>query len=89
MSHPTILVEIEQRHQEVDIRETFAYLEELGYRGSFVAPEGLRPLADFDVQRHQLDLLPQSFTVGRPAPGYVSDFLFVAVIGEDYKRSSA
>lgn len=87
--HPTILVEIEQRHQEADISETFAYLENLGYRGSFVAPDGLRPLAEFDVQRHQLDLLPQSFTVGRPAPGYVSDFLFVAAQNQDDDSRSA
>jgi FkbM family methyltransferase len=77
-STPVILVEIEQRHQEADIRETFAFLEGLGYRGRFLGAGGLRPLSEFDIRRHQTDLLPDGFAVGRPAPGYVSDFLFVA-----------
>jgi FkbM family methyltransferase len=80
-SMPTIVIEIEQRHQATDIRETFEYLRELGYSGSFLDPHGLRPLGEFDVRRHQTDLLPDSFAVGRPAPGYVSDFLFVPVAG--------
>lgn len=76
-SRPAILVEIEQRHQEADIRATFEHLEARGYAGSFVGPSGLRPLAEFDIRRHQLDLLPDGFAVGRPAAGYVSDFLFL------------
>ncbi len=76
-SRPAILVEIEQRHQSSDIRETFAHLEERGYAGWFVSATGLQPLATFDVRRHQLDLLGDGFEVGRPAPGYVSDFLFL------------
>ncbi len=76
-SRPAILVEIEQRHQAADIRETFAHLEGRGYAGWFVGPADLRPLAEFDVARHQLNLLPAGFAVGRPAPGYVSDFLFL------------
>lgn len=76
-SKPAILVEIEQRHQTPDIRDTFGHLESRGYAGWFVGPAGLRPLTDFDVARHQLDLLSNGFAVGRPAPGYVSDFLFL------------
>lgn len=75
--HPTILVEIEQRHQEADIAETFSFLTSFGYRGSFLTSSGLRPLDEFDVNRDQLNLLPEGFAVGRPAPGYVTDFLFV------------
>jgi FkbM family methyltransferase len=74
---PAILVEIEQRHQQADIRTTFDHLAAEGYAGWFVGPSGLEPLAEFDIRRHQLDLLPEEFTVGRPAPGYVSDFLFL------------
>jgi FkbM family methyltransferase len=76
-SRPAILVEIEQRHQASDIRETFAHLESRGYSGWFVGTSGLQPLAEFDLARHQLDLLGDGFAVGRPAPGYVSDFLFL------------
>ena len=76
-SQPSILIEIEQRHQEADIRETFEFLQGLGYSGSYLGPDGLRRLDEFDVRRHQTDLLSDGFAVGRPAPGYVSDFLFV------------
>jgi FkbM family methyltransferase len=83
-SRPTILIEIEQRHQDADIRNTFDYIAGLGYSGSFLSPDGLRPLEAFDVRRHQTDLLPNGFAVGRPAPGYVSDFLFIPVAGPSH-----
>ena len=43
------VIEIEQRHQDAPITDTFAYLADLGYEGRYLAPGGLRPLAEFDV----------------------------------------
>lgn len=75
-TRPTLLVEIEQRHQDGPIAGTFAYLEALGYAGHFFAPGGLAPLADFDVERDQLRHLAFATPeYGMPA-GYVADFLF-------------
>ena len=73
---PTLLVEIEQRHQATPIEATFAYLSGLGYEGWFFGPRGLAPLAEFDVERDQLaHLRPGVAEYGMPG-GYVADFLF-------------
>ena len=73
-SRPRILVEIEQRHTEIDIGETFALMYGHGYRGYALAGHRLRPIEEFDVQRDQLDLLD-----GFPGllQGYINQFLFV------------
>jgi len=84
-TRPTLLVEIEQRHQEGPIGDTFAYLTGLGYEGHYFTAEGLAPLERFDVERDQLAYLgPDVVEYGMPA-GYVADFLFVAP-GTDLPR---
>jgi hypothetical protein len=50
---PTILIEIEQRHQGGDIRETFAFLTDLGYGGHFLRDRDLCALEEFDLDRDQ------------------------------------
>jgi hypothetical protein len=52
-------------------------LTDLGYSAYCLAPEGLRELKEFNVQRDQLSYLCNGFVpYGMPA-GYVNDFLFV------------
>jgi len=75
--HPVILVEIEQRHQKEDIRDTFEYLVRLGYAGYALRAEGPAPIDEFDVRRDQLDLLSAEFLAGQMPEGYVHDFAFV------------
>jgi hypothetical protein len=71
-----LLVEIEQRHQDAPIGETFAHLAGLGYAGRYFGPHGLTALAQFDVERDQLAHLgPGVEEFGMP-DGYVADFLF-------------
>ena len=75
-ARPRLLLEIEQRHSDVDIDKTFALVREHGYRGYMLAGTELRPLDDFDVRRDQLDLvndLPHS------AARYVNQFAFAPV----------
>jgi FkbM family methyltransferase len=74
---PTILIEIEQRHQREDIRQTFAYLAGLGYSGHALRADGPIPLEEFDVKRDQVDLLGSEFMAGEMPSGYVHDFVFV------------
>lgn len=75
-ARPTLVVEIEQRHQAAPIDATFAYLRGLGYAGWFFGPRGLAPLDAFDVERDQLAHLgPGVAEYGMP-DGYVADFLF-------------
>src|SRR5262249_20015555 len=75
--HPVILVEIEQRHQKEDIRDTFEHLIRLGYAGYALRADGPAPIDKFDVRRDQLDLLSAEFLAGQMPEGYVHDFAFV------------
>jgi FkbM family methyltransferase len=54
---PPVLIEIEQRHLAVPIRDIFCELEELGYHLFYIDESVLRPIANFDVQRDQLSKL--------------------------------
>ncbi len=79
-SRPVLVMEIEQRHRQRPLRETFDWLAARGYQGFYLAPGRRRPLATFDVERDQLAYLGPGFQAGRPNPGYVSDFLFVPTV---------
>jgi len=76
-SLPAVLVEIEQRHQQTDIRSTFDFLESMGYAGYALRERALTPLAEFDVARDQLAFVTEAEQCGAMPPGYVHDFLFV------------
>lgn len=73
---PVVFTEVEQRHRDDSIENTFAFFADAGYGGWFVAGHGLRPLADFDVVRDQLGFLDGRSMPYRMPRGYVSDFLF-------------
>lgn len=76
---PTLLLEIEQRHQGRDISETFALLDEFGYDGWVVRPDGLAPCESFDVERDQLAILRAlSPTEPVTTTDYLNTFLFVS-----------
>jgi FkbM family methyltransferase len=75
---PTLLVEIEQRHQHDDIRSTFALLDEMGYDGYAVRREGLAPVSEFDLERDQLRFVRAEPDATAMPPDYVNDFLFVS-----------
>jgi FkbM family methyltransferase len=75
---PAMLVEIEQRHQETDIRSTFDVILAFGYAGYAIGPRSLMPLHDFDVARDQLAFLNGDEVQYRGMPSsYIHDFLFV------------
>jgi FkbM family methyltransferase len=75
---PSMLVEIEQRHQETDIRSTFDLLRKLGYVGYAIGPQSLIPLEEFDVTRDQLAFVTSEEAQCEAMPsGYTNDFLFV------------
>jgi len=74
--HPVVLAEIEQRHREDAIDSTFEFFAAYGYQGWFVAPDGLYPLAEFDLDRDQLSLATGPFTPYMMPVGYVCDFVF-------------
>jgi len=64
---PMVLFECEDRHhRQKDWRDTFAFLEGLGYQGAFFSRRGLRSLKEFDPVRHGV---PES-------PEYANNFAF-------------
>lgn len=69
--HPTILVEIEQRHHEQSIVEVFQTIEEMGYKGYFYYQEKPMPLSQFVLEKHQPRLSGHE-----PPPNYVHNFIF-------------
>jgi FkbM family methyltransferase len=75
---PTVIVEIEQRLHDQAIDRIFGQFEAVGYHGHALTPEGLMPIAHFDVERDQLALIGEGFRPDvQPPQGYVNDFLFV------------
>jgi FkbM family methyltransferase len=76
-SMPSLVIVMEQRHQERSIQTSIDYLLGLGYAGYFSERLVLRPIADFDVAIHQLAFLTADFYPGSMVSGYVNHFLFV------------
>src|SRR5690606_34137038 len=65
---PRLLLEAEQRHLDEPLSSLFEHVLGQGYEGWFLHRDAWHPLADFDVQRHQLDHLDD--VVG---PDYVNN----------------
>lgn len=75
---PNIFVEIEQRHRDSPVHDTFDLLRDAGYEGYFVLDDRLHPLSGFDLDIHQpAHLRAPGRWEGDMPPGYVHDFLFV------------
>jgi hypothetical protein len=70
---PTLVIEIEERHNPGAIARIPKALADIGYAQSyFLSGEELLPLADFDVETHQLK-------IGSAIdPLYVNNFLFAS-----------
>ena len=69
--HPTLIIEIEQRHCKGSIFDTFSLMEQLGYQGYFFLKGTLHALSEFNLDRHQLKPLASN-----SLRGYVNNFVF-------------
>lgn len=78
---PNVLVEIEQAHQSAErMDEVFAFMEDAGYRGTFLKDRSWHPIAELDREsarragerRQSLGLLRATLT----RDGYVNNFVF-------------
>ena len=73
--HPSLIVEIEERHKRNSVSTVSGFLGELGYQGFFVHRHRLNPVETFRVEDHQ--------DASRIASGdvngdrYVNNFLFL------------
>lgn len=76
---PPMLIEIEQRHLDHPIKDVFAEIEDIGYALYFIDGPAIRPINEFDVDRHQLSaVVPDEFTPFSMPAGYVYNFFAVA-----------
>jgi len=76
---PPMLIEIEQRHLDVPINDVFKEIEDIGYRLYFIHGQALRPISEFDLDKHQLfAVVPSQFTPFSMPEGYVINFCAVA-----------
>jgi len=76
---PPMLIEIEQRHLDHPIKDVFAEIEDIGYALYFIDGPALRPVEEFDLEKHQLScVVPDEFTPFSMPEGYVYNFCAVA-----------
>jgi FkbM family methyltransferase len=76
---PPMLIEIEQRHLDCPIKDVFAEIEDIGYVLYFIDGAALRPIGEFDLEKHQLSsIAQQEFTPFSMPEGYVHNFCAVA-----------
>ena len=76
---PAMLIEIEQRHLDCPIKDVFAEIDDIGYVLYFIDGAALRPISEFDLEKHQLSSVAQQvFTPFSMPEGYVHNFCAVA-----------
>ena len=69
---PRLLIEMERRHTGGALTPGFAWLQDLGYQGSFYFSGRLYPLSAFVPEQHQPDP-----AAAATAGGYVQNFIFI------------
>lgn len=76
---PTLLIEIEERHNPGGLERIRARLEGMGYSGRFLRHEEWHPLREFDAAIHQRtsDINEVGRSIARREHDYVNNFVFV------------
>lgn len=74
--HPTLIIEIEERHKRHSVSMVSGFLEELGYQGFFFRHNRLNPIKLFRVEEHQ-DVSNIVNNINKEDK-YVNNFLFFA-----------
>jgi FkbM family methyltransferase len=74
--HPSLLIEIEERHKRHSVNTVSNFLGELGYKGFFFRRNRLHPIEMFRVEEHQdVSNIVRDINVENK---YVNNFLFFA-----------
>jgi FkbM family methyltransferase len=74
--HPTLIIEIEERHKRYSVSTVNGFLEELGYQGFFFRRDRLNPIEMFRAEEHQ-DISNIVDNINKDNK-YVNNFLFFA-----------
>jgi hypothetical protein len=73
---PIFLIEIEERHKPGSVADIASFMEGRGYRSYFVHGDRVRPIAEFDIARHQdASLIGEGDRAGYK--DYINNFIFV------------
>src|SRR5262249_27912733 len=76
---PRLLVEAEDRHRPNTVRDTYAFLRELGYTGYFILDGSLNDIDSFESETHQNPMNIGGWRSGYKRYGvYVNNFIFVS-----------
>jgi FkbM family methyltransferase len=67
--HPSMLIEIEERHKPNSINDIKSVLNQLGYKGFFYCDDHLRNIELFDIKKYQ--------NYGVASHKYIFNFIFV------------
>ena len=73
---PTVLVEVEKRHNPHKSHQVFELLQEHGYRGYFMMDNELKSLECFDFEQYQKSD-QQKIPGQKRSSNYINNFLFV------------
>jgi hypothetical protein len=74
--HPSLIIEIEERHKRHSVVTINRFLKELGYKGFFFSCNRLNPIELFRVEEHQ-DVSNIANRINK-ADKYVNNFVFFA-----------
>jgi hypothetical protein len=74
--HPSLIIEIEERHKRHSVSTVSGFLAELGYQGFFFRHDRLNPIQSFRAEEHQ-DIANIVNYINRENK-YVNNFLFFA-----------
>lgn len=76
-AHPSVLIEVEQRHRADSITDTFRMLEDLGYHGWALHRDKIVPVSEFSVRRDQTAYVESGAVSAHHVPEqYVNEFFF-------------
>jgi FkbM family methyltransferase len=74
---PTMVIEIEQRHQQRPINEIIGYVIKMGYEALFLSDGQLYPISQFDYENNQRGFLQKKTNKYSPLPKqYLNNFIF-------------
>ena len=76
---PVLAIEIEQRHRATPIMSLIERLVDVGYDCFYLDEDGSHPIAEFDLENHQLRYLTEEFVPHAMPRGYVNNFLFLPI----------
>jgi FkbM family methyltransferase len=80
-NRPVLAIEIEQRHRATPVMDLIERIVGAGYDCFFLDEGGSHPIAEFEIERDQLNYLTEEFVPNSMPHGYINNFLFVPTPG--------